>query len=1601
MRYWFAFLMALAISAMGADVKPFVFGEVAGDSATQQAEFDYMLQYKLFGRDYMTIGNDVTILDKSGWNGTRGDLTVTHRLKLGGPTLVAGDIKLGDGNHFTTGPIRGNSLSIGNDNSSYFTGEVVLNNDPGDAVKGIISRSGGTYEATSATVPAAPSTLSIPTIEWPDTISGSNDIHISANNGVAYIDIPDGEGTYDLYLNEIHTGVGGTDGSKLYVRMQDGGRLTRIFVKDLKIGNHTTINVVYRTADGDEIQSQKSYRGNLMFYTDADITFERTDNVPIQGSFLTTGRLYLACNLDFAGQLLANQLEIGNTFNGENFRFVKFDPDTLDLDPTLNKDGGLAENDSTVIIPIQLSDTATVDVYFNYCFDLKDGVTVDDFNLVVDFPVCGEDSPKTVMIPTGSRVPSESIRVNVKKDTLDEPDDYLVLKISIESGAVLPNNRTDGELKVKIVDADVSRKLAFDTTAVYSEKENYTGRVDNIKVVNRSDGVKFYLDSAYTGRYSVDESTGEISILSPVDYETTPSDTVKVTVKDTGDVSITGYIPISVIDVNEKPAIGDTVLTFSENSPIPAIIGTVKATDPDVSAAFSDNVFSIADGGDMFAIDPATGRITASAILDYEKDPHEYVLKVAVTDRNDRNLADTATVTVRIADVDEAPAVAKGAFGIPENTIDTVGTLAAVDPEGKKVTYAIRNDVPFAIDSNGTMVNTRPFDYEKEKEFTVKVDVSDGKNVVPVEVKVTVSDVDEPVHARDTVFTVDEHVTGPIGKVNGEDEDGHPVKYMGTDPGQYSVDSLTGVVSLVKPYDYDSVKEDVIKVVVRDVNGNTDTATVKVRVNDVNEAPKLQPNDSLSVPENCKSCIVGIITAVDPDNDPVKYSVVEKGFTIDSNGVLKLTDPVDYEKTPVVKVTVVASDPTGASDTLAYTVKVVNINEPVHVMDTSCTVAENATGRTGCRVTAWDEDGTKPKYSVTDTSRFAIDGNGEIMVKEPFDFEEKDRDTVTVIVTDGEFSDTARVVVRVLDVPEKTEITEVDHQPKKDTVRTNTSDHSVGYRICEDGKCEIDSLDVKVRKDTVVKVCNAKGTSCDQVVFLFNDVPPVVILDNARNTSATIDYITIEEKNDGHVYVNRKDNQMTVTVKDTVRKTEKKFDISVKLDTVAIKPSHVREYNYLVDERKATVTPTGNGLAEVSEVIKVDGVKVTITKLVKMDTMDPVDTVQTVTYTTVENGREVTVTYTTDNLTGQRVSDYHVSYAVDSCTTVSYDLDGKKRVVKNKEGNIGYTVRYDYVDDFGNRASAKAEIVFDDIPPKVEILKPAKMTRFNTNAIEVKWTVNGEVQDTLNLQRLEKGVNYVIRRYVDKAGNVAVDTVTVIMEEAKDIDISIIHPVTEVKKDKVEEYYAEGKKYNPGKPYSVQFVNPDSGKLPGTIGVGFKVDIVLPSVSPVGGLATLDDLAKNGQIPVDDRGNIVGASTKGIPVDKYVEEHCTEEFKNEYRKNGLNIPLYDVTYHLHLWVFTTQANYVNDFKVEYTLNDQARVTDAGTVEMVIDWLADRDGNVKASNGKALGTGSYITKLASKSVARHRCDFKEQRKGEKTVKKEDDMTIFGYKRPTEK
>lgn len=1597
MKKIFGIILFLIAFAIGADVKPFVFENIERDTAAQQAEYEYMLQYKLFGRDYLTIGNDVVIQDKSGWNGTAGYMTANDRLNLGGPVLVADYIQFKDQPTLTSGPVRAKTYTYQNQNNACINGYVCLDDVSSSKVNhcetGMVYNSSS--EICANNVPAAPNNLSIPTITWPDTISQSIIFDGQLNGDVKTIVVPDGDGQYDIYLDTIQFKL---DHQKLVIEMPNKGRLTRIFVKHFLYHDHGQIQVEIRTDSTNYALSQKEYKGNVLFYTDESISIEHSDNAIMQGTMISTKEIYLACNINFAGQLLANQLRIGDTYNGENFRFVKFDPDTLDF-PELDKQAGLRENDSTVIIPIQLSDTSTIDVYFTYCFDLKDGVTLDDFNIPPVIPVCDSNQHITTKIPIGSKTPLDTIKVNVKKDTIVEPNDYLVLHIDSISGAVLPNGETSGELKIRITDAPVGH-VEFDTTKTYKFEENKLGEVDVIKILNGTASTRFHLDSAYTDRYELDSLTGKLTLIAePLDYEKAAIDVIKVTLTDTGDVSVTRNIPISVIDVNEAPTIDDVITNLPENLIHPFMVEKLVAKDPDTKTAFTQNVFSMLEGDtSLFRVD-SEGEIWAKKTFDYETDQKTYTLKVLVQDKTNPALKDSAIVTVNITNSNDGPKFDRNdtTFHVKENE-PFKDSVKATDQDGDKITYSIVGTVPFKIDSNGVITSTRTFDYEKETGFTFKVVADDGKAKDTMTVNIIVDNVNEPVHTKDTTFVVDEGKTGEIGKVKGEDEDGKPVKFSCDDSVHYSIDSNTGTLRLVDPFDYEVTKSDTVKVFVTD-GVFTDTAIVVINVNNVNEPPVLQPNDSLTVPENCKSCIVGIITAVDPDSDKVIYEVKEPGFTIDTNGVLKLTDPLDYEKTPEVKITVIAKDSSGAADTATYVIKVTDINEPVHVQDTTCSVKENYTGKV-CKITATDEDKTTPKYTITDTTNYSIDSTGVITIKNPIDYEKKAKDTVTVIVTDGEFSDTAQVIIRVLDEPEDVKITEWDKNPPPDTVKTNDPGHEFKWTICEGDSCTTHYDNPRIHKDTTIKVCNDKKTVCDSIVVLFNDAPPVVTLTNAKSTDALIDYITIEEEKDDKIYVNKKDNELKVTVRDTIHKTEKTFPIDVKLDTVHVSSKNVTEYNYLIDESLATYTPIGGGLIEVKEVVKDGDRKIALTKIVNKN-MDPIDTVQTVTYTVKQDGKELTITYKTDNLTGQRVSDYEVSYKVDSCTTVSYYLGDDKKITKNKEGNIAFTVSYIYTDDFGNKASSKVDIIFDNIPPKVEISDPVHRQSYNTNAIPVKWIVNGIVQDTLNLQRLEKGVNYVIRRYVDKAGNVSADTVMVIMNEAKDIDIELVQPVTMVDQDKVDEYYSEGHKYNDKKPYDVKFVDPKNDTLPDVIGVGFKVDIVLPSVSPTGNISLLSDIAKNGKIPVDNNGDVVGASNITVDVGDFINEHCTDEFKQDYNKNGLDIPLYNVTYELNLWIYTSNAHYVNDFTIKHTIDAKTEANSIGLVDMVIDWIPDKDGHVKAANKHSIGTGAYLVKLYSKSIAIHRCDFKNQKKGEKIVKKEYDLKSFGYKRKLNK
>lgn len=1734
-------LLGLLGAVFAAEVEPFVFANIAADHDSQQAQFEYMLKYKLFGRDYLQMGRRVIIPDASGWNGSANNITSAEQISLGGPTLAGGSISLGNECKLTTGPIRATSLTAGNDNgASLFAGTICLENTSvSSEVQRGIDRANGNVTDSCPELPNPPADLSIPTITWPSD-GYIDDIIVNANNGeagsVAYIDVPDGEGTYDIYIHKIYLNYGtGKNGAKLYIRMQDGGRLTRIFVEDLKIGNHSTFNVVYRTDDGDEvIQTQKQYRGNVMFYSNNDITFSNTDNVPIQGTFITTGKISLNCNLDFAGQLLANQLYVGDDFKGENFKFVPFDPPILDIKfPELGEDGGLRENDQTVSIPISLDTNANVDVYFTYCFDLRDGVELSDFNYEeTDFPVCGESAPVKVTIPEGSTVADRNIEINVKIDTLTELNDWLVIKIEIESGAVLPGNKTSGELKVKIIDAESKVKPSFDTTKVYSEKENYTGFVDTIRVVNKTDSTTLSLDSAYTGRYSLDPVTGVLTLLTPVNYEVTQKDTIKVTLQNGSDAPIMRYFPITVIDVNEKPNVRDTVFTVNENATAGSFVGKVSASDPDVlNQAFGKLTYSLADSTAgmkrNFTIDGSGNvKVASGATLDYETMPAEFYVKVIVKDP--QGLADTSVMTIRLKDVDEDPKIivddddngkddtedeekcVSGCTtdnrGSGPDSILTVGVKENV-PTGTVVFEYVVSDedrdevgrlIPELRDNNGTGVDSlfaidvkqdaqtgkwkvvvsvkdsSKLDFENVKQnHEVTVVVRDSTNRADSIVRVIrIIDVNEMPTLVDQKFELNEHESSGavVGTIESGDMDNDPkftqnvFKAVSGDTAFFAV-SADGVITAKKEFDYETectTYEIVVAVTDKNDPTLTVTETMTIDIKNMPEVPHITDTE-FEIEENvADSTEIGTITSKDPDgeNDPRTYKLVEEsGYVIvteDGRILVKDSSKFDYETVTSISIKVSVTDLDNLSSDTVITIKLIDVNEAPDVPDQTITVKEDAeVGSDVGHIKATDPDSLTPEYShltyelVEESEQFDVKGDGTVVLKKELDYETDSVFVIKVRVTDGELADTALVTVKVGNVIEKSEV-EITRAETRDsvwlnpdTIYINTTDLCIEWKadgVLMGPDCD---LELEEGKNIITREYRDPGkdsSGIDTLVVFVSTQSPIVTVTKAVDEGKKPNIFTIVEEQDSRdsaFYVNSKNNDILVTVKDPVSGSKESFVVNVDLETVDIpSKTFTKTLEGFVDAgltlnenpASGTVhTPVNDDKIAVSYIEVVNGQDLTVTYYTDKDgriirNEDGVK-VMTVTYETKVGGDTVRISYQVDAVTGELVktsggyakvsessdkesAENDVAFTVTydyvdktgNVMTVSYGVDKKGNLVKNEDGNLGYEVSYTYTNKYGNSATQSVFIVLDQIPPKVEILSPLEGEILYSNFVEVKWTVDiGDgrgaiVQDTLVTQGLDKGGNVIVRFYRDKAGNEASDTIRVIMKNAKDVDIAVEKPVTVVTRDKVDEYYAKNEPEE-GETFAVSIYNSKADKEIETM-VGGEFDKKKGSgdepypgltghLGPTLGIETKVPTvnAVGGLATLDDLVNSDGLVVlqeveggKKVSVEEYVEKYCSDEFAESVGSDISSANLFKTRMRVKIWIYTSLGQFVDYYAFTQDLDDPDYVNDAGLLTLYFEMKPDRDGNVRSETGRLYATGAYVYKTEVELKSTLRCSL---------------------------
>lgn len=1073
--------------------------------------------------------------------------------------------------------------------------------------------------------------------------------------------------------------------------------------------------------------------------------------------------------------------------------------------------------------------------------------------------------------------------------------------------------------------------------------------------------------------------------------------------------------------------------SVKENNPANVVVGAIKATCTDTTKTLIYTI--VKDTSGLFTLDPITGVVTVKdpMVFDYER-VIDYEITVKVSDGVDAGNGETADgvivqsserkVVIRVIDVNEAPEIEPQKFAVNEELpVGTVieGNLVSTDPDTLNHYYsasiysAVSGDTAlFLVNEDGTIETKTVMDYEKYAA------------------------------TGDTVFTLVVEVKNVLGN------DGK---------------------------------------VATETTALWDTATVTIVLRNVNEPPAIL-TDTVRVKENSEGgTIVDTVEAVDPENPNETITFVQVGtsdFDVSEDGVItvKKGATIDYEKTPVLKITVKVSDSHGVSQTKDIVVVVEDVNEPPTIKDQVVTFSEDdPIGKEKGPLAADDPD-KDPKNStlkfslVGEPEMFDVLEDGKVKLLDSLDYEKDSVYYITVRVTDGEFSDTAKVTVRIKNVVEYSEvkITKAENTDSlwkyPDTLYVNKPDldfcWSEGIKGASNQKefCADTTLTpgkTKITRKYYDPTTDHPGVAT-LIVYYSTAAPEVSLTKDADPEFKANIYTIVEkaERDETTFFINSKKTVVKVAVTDTASDVHESFSIKLELDNLSIPSKYYSTMASIAEDilplnesaKGATRTPINGEKVAISYTEIVNGIEVEVTYYTDMKGNilkgESGKEEMTVSYTKTIDGKQVTMSFQANAATGRLIetkdgASYTVSYDyVDSkknSVHVSYDVDEKGKIVKDSNGDIGYTVSYSYVNKYGNSAVEQVKIVLDTKPPMVWIKSPVKDQVINSNMVAVEWyvSVSGDsadftLQDTLNLQGLENGANPIVRFFIDKAGNIASDTVFVIMKGSKDVDIAVEKPVTIITADKVSEYYTEDNMPVKNQTFAVSIANPSTDEEKETqIGGSFKtkkgsgeqpypgkkakhlgptlgVDVKLPvytsgGVFHSGGLATLDDLlGKDGMIA--EKG-LDADGGKKYTVDEYVDKFCTADFSATYQKNNKDLsglPLYNTKMKVKIWVFTTLGTFVDYYTFTQELNDPDYVNEAGLLKMYFELKPDKEGYVRTESGKLYATGAYIYKTEVELISDLNCTLPpigaDNNLTMGSVRKtSDDLTkSFGYKRP---
>jgi len=370
------------------------------------------------------------------------------------------------------------------------------------------------------------------------------------------------------------------------------------------------------------------------------------------------------------------------------------------------------------------------------------------------------------------------------------------------------------------------------------------------------------------GAFAINSATGVITVAGVLNHATIPVYNLTVTVTDSGLLTDTAAVTVTVHPVNHgtnnAPVVNVQSFALNENSAIGTNVGTVVASDPNAGDVLTYTITAGNTGG-AFTINSLTGQLTVAGGIDFETKP-SYVLTVAVTDGL---LTGTAAITITVNNVNDAPVAAAQSVTTAEDTATAI-TLHATDIENSPLTYAI-----VTAPARGTLSGTAPSvtytpaaNYNGPDSFTFKA--NDGMlDSAPATVTITVTAVNDAPVAYDQSVSLPQNVASKIWLV-GDDVEGSTLTYTTlTQPAHGTVTSGSKV-TYTPATNFSGTDSFTFKCNDGSLDSNVATVTITV-TGGTNQAP-VATGQSVSTAEDTAKAIT--LQATDANGDPLNYMIV-------------------------------------------------------------------------------------------------------------------------------------------------------------------------------------------------------------------------------------------------------------------------------------------------------------------------------------------------------------------------------------------------------------------------------------------------------------------------------------------------------------------------------------------------------------------------------------------------------------------------------------------------------------------------------------------------------------------------------------------------------